>query len=201
MRGAMTKWLQRRAARREPDRGATLVEYALVLTLLVVVSIAAIQSLDSAARDEVANQEECVSSRPPPATCQTLILTTSTTVVPPSTTATTQPPPPPPVNAATYENTRSEVSGSSWAAITTIVLTSDGAPLPDVFVRYRAQLITPPGPTFFVSCVTGADGRCELRFEVPDIGQPVDTVQLTADLIDSDPQVTVDPPPLTFTRP
>jgi hypothetical protein len=56
--------------RRTGDAGATLVEYAVIVALLVVVSIPAINFLTDRADDQVAVQADCVSMRPPPPSCQ-----------------------------------------------------------------------------------------------------------------------------------
>lgn len=77
-------------ARRSPtERGATLVEYALVVALLVVGAIGAIQFLQREGSAEVAAQADCVSTRPPPPSCQIRAVTTSTTRDPSSPTTTT----------------------------------------------------------------------------------------------------------------
>lgn len=57
-------------ARSRDERGATLVEYALVLALLIGGIWGAIELLGRQGKAEVVNQAECVSMRPPPATCQ-----------------------------------------------------------------------------------------------------------------------------------
>ena len=76
---------------RRRDRGATLVEYALILALVVVGAVASIQFLTNQSEAEVANQADCVSTRPPPPSCQARAVTTSTTAVPPETTTTLAP--------------------------------------------------------------------------------------------------------------
>jgi hypothetical protein len=65
--------------RRLGDRGATMVEYALVVALIVSVSATAIQGLTDASEDEVANEMDCVSTRPPPPSCQLRSVATTTT--------------------------------------------------------------------------------------------------------------------------
>ncbi len=62
-------------SRRRGDRGATLVEYALVLVLLVVASITVAQVVEDETADEVDNQAACLSTRPPPPSCQQAALT------------------------------------------------------------------------------------------------------------------------------
>ncbi len=60
------------------ERGATLVEYALVTSLLVGVSIGAIQFLTDRSDEATKQQAACISERPPPPGCQI------PTAVPPS---------------------------------------------------------------------------------------------------------------------
>ncbi len=77
-------------ARKTRELGATLVEYALVVSLLLVVSVGAIQGLEDNTEAEVANDFDCVSDRPPPPSCQRFALTTTTTEVIDATTSTTE---------------------------------------------------------------------------------------------------------------
>lgn len=51
-------------------RGLALVEYALVLSLLVIASLGVINTLEDDTGDELDNQADCISSRPPPPSCQ-----------------------------------------------------------------------------------------------------------------------------------
>ena len=53
------------------ERGATLVEYALVFAMLIVGSLGAIQFLTDNAKEQINNNADCVSKRPPPVECQT----------------------------------------------------------------------------------------------------------------------------------
>ncbi len=56
-----------------------MVEYALVLAALVVLSFGAIQGLEDNSEAEVANEFDCISERPPPPSCQKRAVTTTTT--------------------------------------------------------------------------------------------------------------------------
>lgn len=214
MRRAIRTWLRRPGVRNRAnggDRGATLVEYALVLSFLVLAGIGAVNLLDSGARREVGNQEDCVSRRPPPPSCQL-------PAVPPP-----EPPPPDPgedpetpelppdMANVVYVHRTEELSGTSWAAILEIELTvtrniPDGdpstTPIEGTMVQYEAQPTSPSGPVTYVTCTTGADGRCTLRYEVPTIaGAPASQIRLRPHLIQSDPQVSPAPPGAIFDAP
>jgi hypothetical protein len=55
--------------RRCPDAGATAVEYALVLTLLVAGSVMVVEAATSPAVSSVGREAVCVEQRPAPAHC------------------------------------------------------------------------------------------------------------------------------------
>lgn len=73
------------------ERGATLVEYVLIVAAVVGLGLLAIRFLTSEGSAEVASQADCVSTRPPPPSCIRPVLTTTTTVVAPSTSTTEAP--------------------------------------------------------------------------------------------------------------
>jgi Flp pilus assembly pilin Flp len=73
------------------ELGATLVEYSLILAVVVVGAIGAISYLADRGSAEVADQADCVSTRPPPPSCIRASVTTVTTVTPPSTSTTEAP--------------------------------------------------------------------------------------------------------------
>ena len=76
---------------RSHERGATLVEYVLIVAVLVGGSLVAVRYLTSEGSAEVASQADCVATRPPPQSCLRPVLTTTTTVVTPSTSTTEAP--------------------------------------------------------------------------------------------------------------
>lgn len=80
-----------RSIGRRAERGATLVEYSLILAVVVVVAVGAIQYMSDRGSDEVVSEADCVSTRPPPESCQRAAVTTVTTVTPSSTTSTVAP--------------------------------------------------------------------------------------------------------------
>lgn len=190
------------------DRGATLVEYALVLALIVVGSIAAINALDSRGREQVVNQAECVSMRPPPPGCQITPITTSTTETGPPITGSTMPPAEP----ATPRLTSSGAARVSqvdeiprWAEFDVelgreIPIDYGGGeePLVGVAVRAEARMVDPSSPAhylteiFYPFCVTDDSGRCAIRFEVP--FDDVNKIRIDVKQVDFAGEVDTDPP-------
>jgi hypothetical protein len=73
------------------ERGATLVEYVLIVAAVVGLGLLAVRFLTSEGSAEVASQADCVSTRPPPPSCLRPVLTTTTSVVTPSTSTTEAP--------------------------------------------------------------------------------------------------------------
>lgn len=115
---------RRRRRRGWRARGAAAPEYAIVLSLFAVVIIASLGSLEDTARDEFANDADCVGQRPPPTTCQLSYLETTTTAlgggggssttVPPETTTTSLAPPTTTSTTTTIPpSTTSSVPGST----------------------------------------------------------------------------------------
>ena len=154
------------------DRGAVLVEYALVLTLLLVGSLGVIELLGEKSDEEVNRQADCISTRPPPPGCQPRSVTTlPPTSIPPTSVVTTAPPPE--VTAtATFVNGRIEdqVDGI-WDAVIEVLFETDAepaSPYGGATVRARVTIVAPSNPNpFFIDCLTEADGTCELRFTTP----------------------------------
>lgn len=213
--GASLKGMLSRRAR--SDRGATLVEYALGLSLFVLVISASATVLGDAGSSEVDNQAMCVSERPPPPECLVRTVTTTTTVPTgpggPSTTVVT-PPGPPPAVPTTAQWSDQTVTGApgDWRAQATIGLnlTDDGTPLEGAQVRVRVTLTDPPsGTVFFLTCTTDAAGRCNVSFDVRDplrngIAFVLDDVTPGASQSLEDPIEVVDvsdPGPVPFTAP
>jgi Flp pilus assembly pilin Flp len=103
------------------EKGATLVEYALIVALVVGVSIAGLNVLTSSASNEVASTADCVSKRPQPASCTTSATDPTTTVasVPASSTTTTAPPPATTTTTAPPTTTTTAPPTTTTAAPTT----------------------------------------------------------------------------------
>lgn len=95
------------------ERGATIVEYSLLVAAVVVVSLGAIQNLQDNSEAEVANEFDCVSERPPPPTCQKRAVTTTTSTTISATTSTTAP---------VETTTTTEVSTTTTTVATTTTL-------------------------------------------------------------------------------
>lgn len=159
---------------RRGDRGATVVEYALVLALFVVASIAAAQFVEDETGKEVDNQANCLSTRPPPTSCQLAAIdpvgggaagnggpnggggvpTTETAVVLP---------------AGAPQTTS---NGPLFDAEVGFTLTdTSGQPIPDEVMTARVTVTPPPinpasraGEFFYVDCVTDNDGSCTFEF-------------------------------------
>lgn len=182
-----------RGARGRRQRGATIVEYALALTLLVIGVFAGAKFLERSAAREVNNQADCVSMRPPPppvtdasgevvSGCQVRAVTTSTSITSAPTTAPAPPPPPTPADAGFAGTTTSGSFTTSWSATTTVSVTGGGTPVEDADVVLRIRLNdtagNPTGSTFFGSCTTGGSGTCDVTFDVPTPGTPSITVEI-----------------------
>lgn len=169
--------------RRLRDRGATLVEYALVFALVAVVSLGAVEFLTNQSEAEINNQAECVSRRPPPPECLLTAITTTTTIVPPSITVTTVPVPEPEAPQLTIlglVRSTPNPGPPRWLEADvelTIEQPPDSgggfAPVPGAIVRATVLLADPADPAvylpdpWFVNCTTNSVGRCTLRFDVP----------------------------------
>jgi Flp pilus assembly pilin Flp len=197
--------------RRVNDIGATLVEYALIVALVAVGSIAAINFLQTASSDEVANQADCVSTRPPPASCQAAPIITTTTASTVPTTATTAPPTTPttaatttstvPPNTSTWTGVATSIDADFWYAEATLdVRTAGSSPVEGAVVRVRWRLTNPVYPDQFTTeCTTTAAGTCTVRFDVPYAG--VLQIEARVLTIDSTPPVATLPSPLTYSKP
>ena len=196
------------------QRGATGVEYALLLSLVAVVSLAALEQLSDTSESEMDNQIDCVSLRPPPPECQLPAVTTTSSTTPTPTTATTAPPPPELV--PTYqvvEQDESEPGEPWWFTFRVLVHTPSTddnpieEPVPGVTVRARVRMVDPsttPPPLiflpqeFFPNCTTDENGECELTFESP--GE--DLMQVRFEWIESNPHTDLpDPTIISMTRP
>ena len=123
------------AERGVAPRGATLVEYALALAALCVAIIGGVELLTDAGRDELANQANCVETRPPPVSCQIRAITTSTSSGPVSTAAptTTSTAPATTTTAAPTTTTTASTTTTTAPAPTTTTTTTTTT------VRYSFQ--------------------------------------------------------------
>jgi Flp pilus assembly pilin Flp len=170
------------------DGGATLVEYALIVALVVVASFGAIQFLTNQSEAEVATQADCVSTRPPPPSCQPRAVTTAppasspstpTSTIPADTTTTTEsttttttttttaPPPattPPPATAPpSYELSLTTTTGragasQNWSAEVSPIVTNASN---GIVAGVEVRFSWAAGSnTGQGICVTGPDGRC-----------------------------------------
>jgi Flp pilus assembly pilin Flp len=161
---------------RRGERAATLVEYALVVSVLLVGSLAAIRGMEDSTRAEVANDFDCVSDRPPPPSCQRHPLTTTTTTTTPPPTTPPTPVPDPALNTAEWTAPAYVRSCASPLACTFQVYTwsfsagfrlldSNGSPIAARSVTIQLWDSTPPGPERElrqVDCTTDADGACSV---------------------------------------
>lgn len=215
------QWLSRRleALRTAASRGATLVEYALVFSLLVVGALGAMDALTDSASEEIDNQALCVADRPPPtdseaderchfAPTPTDVITPDPSIVPP----TTAPPNPNPDVYVITAGPTDQTTDGGWTVMQPVALTvqrwSDplppSEPAPGIRVRARIQLKDPntgdnlPDPGF-TDCVTDGAGECTLEYTVPF----PDVLQVTLLVIGVDSPNPPDtmPPMATFDRP
>lgn len=182
------------------------MEYALLVVLVVGASAGAIRSLSDASEDEVANEMDCVSTRPPPPSCQVRAVTTTTTdpsattssTEPPSTSSTTTLPP----TDMGWTGTAVTVGGT-WRADAAISLTNGGEPVEGATVTIRVVITEPQIPvTYEISCTTDAAGQCTASFTVPtDLGAPVTGVRFSVLDVTSPQPVETPPGDLQFTKP
>jgi hypothetical protein len=180
-----------------------MVEYALVVALIVSVSATAIQGLTDASEDEVANEMDCVSTRPPPPSCQLRSVATTTTdpsattssSIPPTTTSSTTTTTAPPPSIMTWSGVATVV-GTQWMAEATPVITQDGQPVEGATVRVRVSITNPFLPiTEEISCVTDSSGTCVLSYTVPEDDLGVEISQIRFTVLDVEAPVAVDDPP------
>lgn len=189
------------------DRGATIVEYALVLALVVVGSIAAINALDSRGREQVINQAECVSMRPPPPGCQITPITTSTSLAPPITGSTLAPAEPttPKLTAVGAARVSEPSEMPRWAEFDVklgreIPIDYGGGeePVVGVAIRAEARMVDPSSPAHYLPevaypfCVTDSMGTCTISFDVP--FDDVTEISIYVRQVDFPGEVETDPP-------
>lgn len=164
------------------------MEYALAVSLIVVASLGVIEALEDDTSDEVANQADCISTRPPPPSCQPAALVPldgsgggaggdpGGGIVTPSQSASFDPP------TGTGEASRG--SGPVFAVTIDLDL-RDASNQPIANQPINAQVVySGAGPTrtgqfFYVSCTTDDAGSCTMAF---DSGFP-DVTQLSFDVV------------------
>jgi Flp pilus assembly pilin Flp len=180
------------------SRGATLVEYALIVALIVVPSIGAISRLDDASGDYYEDASDDIGDLPQLGVDNSPVTSTpgssTTTTVAPTTTAapttTTTAPPTTTTTAPTTTTTllRSRISeltnvstnnGSSYNAVARvkIVRNSNGAAVSGAAVTIR--MTDKFGNTSNRSCTTDSTGRCSGTWSRTDSQGPV-TATVTA---------------------
>lgn len=182
------------------SRGATLVEYALILALVVVPSVGAIRKLNSNSRDYYSNASDDIgdlpqtgidtspdSSAPPASTTTTAPVSTTTTAAPTTTTTaptTTTTIPTTTTTAPTTTTTllRSKIltledissnSGTSYNAIARvkIVRTDTGLAVNGASVSFSMR--DSQNSTTTKSCTTDSTGRCSVTWSRSDSRAPV----------------------------
>ncbi|HET8896066.1 MAG TPA: hypothetical protein VFN04_02255 [Protaetiibacter sp.] len=187
------------------ERGATLVEYALVFALLAVASLGAVEFLQRQSENEINNQAECVSNRPPPTgDCAFAPVPSDVSFPDPGFSPPTSAPPNPDTVPSITLNPTPEQDNPPlpWQVRRSVTLTQSvtaDPPLPDepvAGVRIRGLIrvtdpLSPPNVlyTFPVECTTAADGTCTLAYNVDDPN--VMHVSLTVIGVDANPAPTI----------
>jgi hypothetical protein len=192
------------------DRGATLAEYAIGFSLVVVVGLVSFNYLSDVSSDQANAQADCISSRPPPPSClrEPVPAPTTTTTQDPSSTTTTLTPPstdPPPTTAPPPKSgiaagtavATTNVDGT-WKATAQVVVTSDTPAGPVAGATVRA-IVTIGAQSFAVECVTDAAGSCNLEFDA--IPADLTTLTMTVNGVQSIPPAQPPYPGFTFTKP
>jgi Flp pilus assembly pilin Flp len=111
------------------ERGATMVEYVLLVAVIAGISIVAVRALSASASEEVSTQSACVSQRPQPASCSAAAVdVTSTTAAPVSSSSTTTTAPSAATTTSTSTTTTAAPTTTTTAAPTTTTTTAAPAP-------------------------------------------------------------------------
>jgi type II secretory pathway pseudopilin PulG len=201
---------QQQLERARGTRGATLTEYALGVSVLVVASLMALSWLSTQAGKEAEAQADCISTRPPPTTCVQSPVPAPTTSSPPSSAPTTTsggPAPtdpetttttaPPPTASATGGSATTELlADGTWKVTAPVAIAVDGTPVEGA--RVSARLVVGRQP-LLVECTTDVNGACSLVVEP--IPADVDSTRLTVLSVVSDPRVTGTLPAWDLTKP
>ena len=179
------------------DRGATLVEYALVFSLVAVVAIGAVQFLQDESDQEVNNQADCVSSRPPPSGCNYAPVPSEVSHPDPAYTPPPTPAPPPVASPRATLGGMAIISPNPWTVSGPVHVETQplGDPLPpptpNQGVKVRASVVMYYADDsqvlggFGTECVTNGAGDCNLEFTVPD--DLVTKIRMTVIGVDSSP--------------
>ncbi len=178
-----TQWLERRAERLRTaaSRGATLVEYALVFSLLVVVGLASYEFLTDRADAEIGNQADCVSDRPPPdGDCGFAPVPADVVTPDPNVAPIPIGPPGADLDEYTVSSGPADTDDDPWTLrlpvsvfFQTLEPPTEPAGIGGIRVRARVQMEDPNNPgnnlpdPGFTECITAADGECELEFTIP----------------------------------
>ncbi|MFP5255709.1 MAG: Flp family type IVb pilin [Acidimicrobiia bacterium] len=143
---------------RNDDRGATLVEYALLVALILVVSIGAIQRVQDDSGDKLVADEERVGTAEDNAFYASGSTTTTAPVGTTTTTAPTTAMQPSSLVASPAPNN----SGNKWIAHVTVTITdSSGNPVTGAEVQGSW---TDPNPAVATQCTTTApSGTCSMQ--------------------------------------
>ena len=194
-------WHRRTSAIRgsAASRGATLVEYALVFSLLVVATLGSIEYLEGKAGDEIDNQADCVSTRPAPAECGFAPVPSDVSFPDPGYNPPTSAPPVagsiPTFDASVAPGPQHALTANGWEIWRTVKLElptntdppTAPTPLAGVWVTAEVRQADPADPTVWlpdrhqIQCQTDATGQCELRWivwdDVPKADMRVTNVQ------------------------
>ncbi|MGQ0830346.1 MAG: Flp family type IVb pilin [Microthrixaceae bacterium] len=159
---------------RDAERGATVVEYAMAVALVLVVSIGAISRLQTSSKSELASDGTRVGSAgdnayyPGASTTSTTTATTTTTTTP---------------SVAVHPSSLTATpaasnNGSKWIANATVtVVNSAGVPVPGALVQ---GTWSSPTPSVTSSCTTTASGTCTLQRTDINDSKPTAQFDITA---------------------
>lgn len=148
----------RRLRRLAADRGATAVEYGLIVGLIIVASLGAISSVQSGSEDHLTADAGRIGSQTDDAYYAGTSSTASTAATTTSTTAATVAVRP----SSLVASPAATNDGNKWIANATVtVVDSGGTPRAGVLVQGSW---TDPSPTTAASCTTTApSGTCQLQ--------------------------------------
>ena len=147
-----------RVGRRSDDRGATLVEYALIVSLVVIAATGAISALESSSSDELNNRTPIVGT---PAEQNSLNFGSPSTTLGGATTTTVAPPPGAVVvHVSGITGSAQTSTAGNWVATARITVVDDlGAPVAGISVTGAWAPTTGSATT---SCTTDDSGQCNV---------------------------------------
>jgi hypothetical protein len=186
-----------------------MVEYSLVISGVVVVSIASLNYLTEQSTESMDNSADCVSTRPPPVSCQVRAVTTTTatttpgvttTIAPELTTTTTAPP----VSVVQLGTPGFDHTVSPWTVTPIVEVRTDPGtgfvPVEGAVVTFQFTTFSPNGnQTTVASCTTSASGQC--TWTEPAAYTDGTAIEITVVSIDSDPPVSTIPGSITVPGP